>query len=250
MAAGDEGVTDSAGRRYLAIAEELVARLASDTWPSIDAAATLLTDAIATGHAVHAFGSGHSHMLAEELFYRAGGLVRVRPLLFEGLMLHASAPLSTALERLPGLAQALMEDHPMVPGDVLLIASNSGSNAVTVDLARLAQDSGVHTIAITSLGHATSPLTRARGGPRLHEIAEVVIDNGGVVGDAAVDIDGLATRVAPTSTVVGAAIVNALVAETVERLVARDVIPEIYASSNVAGGDAANQRFTRPSGTP
>lgn len=239
-------MTDSAGRRYLAIAEGLVTRLGSDGWPSIDAAATLLVEAIASGHTVHAFGSGHSHMLAEELFYRAGGLVRVRPLLFEGLMLHASAPLSTSLERLPGLAQALLDDHPMAAGDVLLIASNSGSNAVTVDLAGLARDAGVHTIAITSLGHATSPQSRARGGPRLHEIAEVVIDNGGIVGDAAVDIKGLETRVGPTSTVVGAAIMNALVAETVERLIARGVIPEVYASSNVAGGDARNHGFGRP----
>ena len=76
-------------------------------------------------------------MLAEELFYRAGGLVRVRPILFEGLMLHVSAPLSTALERMPGLAAALLDDHPMDAEDVLIIASNSGSNTVTTDLARL-----------------------------------------------------------------------------------------------------------------
>ena len=176
-------------------------------------------------------------MLAEELFYRAGGLVRVRPILFEGLMLHVSAPLSTALERMPGLAAALLDDHPMDAGDVLVIASNSGSNAVTVDLARLARDAGVHTIAITSLGHATSSLARAsEGTPDCTRSRTLVIDNGGVVGDAAVDIAGLAGRVAPTSTVVGAAIVEALVAEVVERLVARGIVPEVYASSNVAGG--------------
>ena len=83
-------MTDSAGRRYLAIAEALVARLASDASPDIDAASTLLADAIAAGRTIHAFGSGHSHMLAEELFHRAGGLVRVRPLLFEGLTLQVA----------------------------------------------------------------------------------------------------------------------------------------------------------------
>ena len=82
---------------------------------NIRAAAELVADALAAGGVVHAFGSGHSHMLAEELFYRAGGLVHVRPILFEGLMLHASAPLSTALERMPGLAAALLEDHPSPP---------------------------------------------------------------------------------------------------------------------------------------
>jgi uncharacterized phosphosugar-binding protein len=184
-------------------------------------------------------------MLAEELFYRAGGLVRVRPILFEGLMLHASAPLSTSLERLPGLAAALRDDHPMQAGDVLLIASNSGSNAVTVELARLCRESGVGVVAITSLRHATSSQSRSPGTPRLHEVADVVIDNGGVVGDATVEVAGLASRVAPTSTVVGAAIVNTLVAEVVERLVARGIVPDVFTSSNVAGGDARNDRLLR-----
>ena len=233
----------SAGQRYLTTAADLVTRLETVEWPRIDAAAAVMVEALATDRVIHAFGSGHSHMLAEELYYRAGGLVRVRPILFEGLMLHAGASLSTALERMPGLAQALFDDHPMTPGDVLIVASNSGSNAVSTELAQLARDAGVRTIGLTSLGHATSPEARRRDGPRLHEVVEIAIDNGGVVGDAAVDIDGLAGRVAPTSTVIGSAIVNTLVAEVVERLVARAIVPEVYVSGNVAGGDAANERF-------
>jgi uncharacterized phosphosugar-binding protein len=235
----------SAGQRYLAIATELVERLHRQEWPRISAAAELLTEAFVSGHVIHAFGSGHSHMLAEELFYRAGGLVRVRPILFEGLMLHASAPLSTTLERMPGLARVLLSDHPMDPGDALILASNSGSNAVTTELARLARDAGVRTIGITSLHHATSAAARVHDGQRLHELVDVAIDNGGAVGDAAIAIDGLDARVAPTSTVVGAAILESLVAEVVERLVARCIVPEVYASSNVAGGDAANDRYLR-----
>ncbi len=92
------GPLEPAGRRYLRTVTDLIARLLDQEWPRIAAAADLMTDAIASGHVIHAFGSGHSHMLAEELFYRAGGLVRVRPILFEGLMLHASAPLSTTLK--------------------------------------------------------------------------------------------------------------------------------------------------------
>lgn len=238
-------MSQSAGQRYLATATQLVARLAAEEWPRISAAAELMTDAIASGHVIHAFGSGHSHMLAEELFYRAGGLVRVRPILFEGLMLHASAPMSTTLERMPGLAAALLADHPMDAGDALVLASNSGSNAVTTELARLAHDAGVRTIAITSLRHATSAAARVHDGTRLHQIVDVAIDNGGAVGDAAVAIEGLDTPVGPTSTVVGAAILEAIVAEAAERLVARGVAPEVYASSNVAGGDAVNDRYLR-----
>jgi uncharacterized phosphosugar-binding protein len=123
-------------------------------------------------------------------------------------MLHASAPLSTALERLPGLAAAIVGDQPLAAGDVLVIASNSGSNAVITEMARLARERGLRTIAITSLEHATSEARRATSQPRLHELVDLSIDNGGVVGDAAVEIEGISARVAPTSTVVGAAIAN------------------------------------------
>jgi uncharacterized phosphosugar-binding protein len=236
----------TAGRRYIAEAGRLVARLATDEWPSLDAAADLVADALAHGGDVHAFGTGHSHMLAEELFYRAGGLVRVRPILFEGLMLHAGAELSTSLERLPGIAAAILDQHPMRAGDVLVVASNSGGNAVVGELASLARARGVPVIAILSRAHANSKASRAAGGPNLQDIADVVIDNGGAIGDAAVAVDGFANRVGPTSTVVGAAALNAIVAEAVERLVARGVQPEVFLSSNVDGGDEVNARLLHP----
>jgi len=234
------------GRRYLDRARELVARLATDEWPAIDAAAALVADSIAAGGTLHAFGTGHSHMLAEELFYRAGGLVRVRPLLFEGLMLHAGAELSTRLERLRGLAAALFADEGMTAGDVVIVISNSGGNVVTSEFAALARDAGVRVIAVVSRAHATSPTARTTDSARLHDIADVVIDNGGVVGDAAIEIDRMATRVGPTSTVVGAAVVNAIVVEAVARLSARGVTPDVFMSSNVEGGDAANARLLHP----
>jgi uncharacterized phosphosugar-binding protein len=187
-------------------------------------------------------------MLAEELFHRAGGLVRVRPILFEGLMLHASPELSTSLERLPELADALLDDHPMERGDVLIVASNSGGNAVASRLVQLVKAQSVHTIAITSVRHATSPLARRTDLPRLHELADVVIDNGGVPGDAAVEIPGFDRKVAPTSTVLGAAILNAVVAEAVGLLVQRGTPPDVYTSANVEGGDEANAGFLRSAG--
>lgn len=235
----------SAGRRYLETSTDLVARLAANEWPNLEAAARLIATSMSEGGVIHTFGSGHSHMIAEELFYRAGGFVRVRPILFDGLMLHSSAPLSTALERVPGLAAALLDDHPVKAGDVMLVASNSGSNAVVTEMARLARARGLKTIAITSLQHATSEEARQDPGARLHDLVDIVIDNGGVVGDAAVSVDGLPTRVAPTSTVVGAAIANALVAEVAERLVGMGQVPDVFASSNVAGGDAVNEGHLR-----
>jgi uncharacterized phosphosugar-binding protein len=129
-------------------------------------------------------------MLAEELFCRAGGLVNVRPILFEGLMLHGSARLSTALERLPGLADALLTDHGVTREDVLVVASNSGGNAVASELVRCAHERGVQVIAVTGLNHAISAAARSGGVTKIHELADIVIDNDGMVGDAAVNIRG------------------------------------------------------------
>lgn len=231
------------GRRYLALARDLVERLLDSEWRNIERAADLVAESLARGGTIHAFGTGHSHVLAEELYYRAGGFVRVNPILFEGLMLHASAPLSTSLERMPGLAQALLDDHGIDPGDVLIVASNSGRNAVTTELSQAARRAGASVIAVTSLRHATAHEPRTKGLPRLHEVADVVIDNGGVVGDASIDIEGFEVRVGPTSTVVGAAIVNAITAEAAGRLVAHGLPPEIYTSSNLDDGDVANARY-------
>jgi uncharacterized phosphosugar-binding protein len=236
-------ITTTAGRRYLAEASRLLERLAGDEWASLSAAAGLVADSLARGGSVHAFGTGHSHMLAEELFYRAGGLVRVKPILFEGLMLHAGAELSTSLERLPGVAAALLEQHPIAPGDVLVVASNSGGNAVVREMASLARARGIPVIAIVSRAHASSGSARAAGATNLQDVADVVVDNGGAPGDAAVAIDGFAQRVGPTSTVVGAAALNAIVAEAAERLVAQGIEPDVFLSSNVEGGDDVNARL-------
>jgi uncharacterized phosphosugar-binding protein len=244
-------VTDptSAGLVYLEQIGDMLDRLRSERWPHVREAAALVAEALAADHDVHVFGSGHSHMLAEELFYRAGGLVRVKPILFDGLMLHPSAPLSTSLERLPELADALLRDHPVEPGDVLIVASNSGSNAVASRLVQCVQPMGVSVIAVTSLRHATSSGARSNDLPRAHELADVVIDNGGVVGDAAVEIRGFDRKVAPTSTVMGAAILNAVVAEAVQLLVERGTPPDVYTSSNLEGGDEANADFVRSAGS-
>ncbi len=227
------------GRRYLEHVSRLVERAGAEEWDAISAAARLVADALAAGRGIHAFGSGHSHMLAEEMYYRAGGLVDVRPILFEGLMLHADAPLSTSLERLPGLAAILLDGHGVEAGDVLLVFSNSGRNPVTVELAEAARSRGVGVIAITSRRHSESTAPRG-GGPRLLEVADVVIDNGGEPGDAAIHVAGFDRAVAPTSTAVGAAIVNAIVAEAVSLLVDAGATPRIFASSNIDEGDAIN----------
>ncbi len=211
--------------------------------PAIRQAAESTADAILQGGKLHVFGTGHSHMLAEELFYRAGGLACINPILEESLMLHRNASLSTAMERLSGLSALLLAQQPAKPGDAILIASNSGRNAVVVEMALEAKAIGMTVIALTSLKQAASSASRHASGLRLHEISDIVIDNHGCIGDAAVRIDGLPESAAPTSTVIGAFIVNLLAAEAIELLLQRGFHPELFASSNSDGGDLRNERL-------
>ena len=226
---------------YLHQVARILARVAWQESATLTEAAGLIADRLASGGMIHAFGTGHSHMLAEELFYRAGGLAQVDPMLVDDLMLHRSASASTDRERTPGLAARLLAEHPLSAGDVLVVASNSGGTKVTVELAQLARAAGVLVIAVTSLGHARSGNARQVDGPRLHEVADIVLDTHGAPGDAAVAVPGLDRQVGPTSTVVGAALLQALVSEVAAALVARGVEPEVFSSSNTTGGDAVNQ---------
>lgn len=226
--------------QYLRRASEVLLRAAEDEQANLVEASTRIVDRLTRGGLIHTFGTGHSHLMAEEVFYRAGGSARVNPLLVDALMLHVSASGSSALERQTGLAAELLETHPMQSDDVLIVASNSGGNAVSVELAALARQRGVLVIALTSLNHARSQQGRSGADSRLHEQADIVLDNHGAPGDACLPVPGSDAVVGPTSTVVGAALLNALMAEVTFQMVARGLDPEIFASANTSGGDERN----------
>ena len=207
---------------------------------ALERAAGAMADALARGGTVYTFGTGHGHLLALELFYRAGGLARVCPMLDERLMLHRSASASTDWERRSGLARELIAHHPVTERDVLIIISNSGRNAVPVELAAEARARGTTVIALTSLRHTQAVLARNPLGLRLFETADIVLDNGGELGDAVCTMAS-GHRTGPTSTAVGAALLQAVVCRAVEKLEALGVEPECFVSSNVDGGDEINR---------
>ncbi|MCD9022423.1 SIS domain-containing protein [Cohnella silvisoli] len=189
------------------------------------------------------FGTGHSHMLAEEVYYRAGGLKNIKPILESALMLHEGGTKSTRMERLEDYAAILLDEHKVEAGDVLFIISNSGLNAVPIEMAIGAKARGVKVVALTNLNHSAPAKPRHRSGKKLYEIADIVIDNCGLPGDAAVHLDAIGLSVGPTSTVVGAFIVNAMIVQLVENLIAAGFVPQIYLSANVEEGDEHNAKM-------
>jgi uncharacterized phosphosugar-binding protein/N-acetylglucosamine kinase-like BadF-type ATPase len=225
---------------YLLQIRDLVSAVTSTQERAIADSVQLLADALEQNKMIHTFGTGHSHLLAEEIFYRAGGLAAIHPILDDRLMLHKRVIEGTFNERLPGLAKELLADHPINPGDVLFVISNSGGNLVTTDMVKLAQLAGAKVIALTSISHATSASARSKGGERIHQIADLVLDNSGKVGDAAIELPDSDSAVAPTSTIIGAALLQAIIVGAVSELIKRKITPEVFLSSNLSGGDEKN----------
>ena len=83
--------------------------------------------------------------------------------------------------------------------------------------------------------------SRHPSGKKLYELADLVLDNGGVPGDAAIDAEGFAYKVGPTSTMSGALILNLLSMEIIEHLIAMGVTPPTYVSQNADGGAPHNE---------
>lgn len=235
----------SKATEYFENLQRIIARISTEQAENIESAARAVADTLENGGRIHTFGTGHSHMLAEEIFYRAGGLVNVNPILETGLMLHESASKSTALERLEGYGEILFDLHGIKETDILFLFSNSGRNGVAIDLGIIAREKGVKTVVITNMEHTMQGKSRHSSGKKLYELGTVVIDNCGCMGDASMRIDEIGRNVAPTSTAAGAAILNAIEARAVEMMVADGYMPEVFSSSNVDGGDEINDAYVK-----
>ena len=218
----------------------------------IAAAAALVVESLTAGGVIQVFGTGHSRSFAMEIAGRAGGLVpanriSIPDLAFYGDLTPAQV-MDPYLERDPSLAAQLLAVHDIQPADVFIICSNSGGNGSTVELARLVKERGHRLIAVTSLDHTTRITSRHPSGQRLFEVADVVIDNRGVFGDAELplppDADGNERgAVLATSTVTSTLIAQMLVTEVCGLLLEAGQEVPILISANIPAGDAHNERL-------
>lgn len=226
---------------YFTKAIETLQRIAESQKESLSAAAHLLVEAIAEGRGIYSFGASHSFMLTEELVYRTGGLMVINPIYPHGMNLSVRpVTLTSKLERLPDFGRELLAHSPARQGDALILTSTSGRNAVAIDMALHARESGIHVIGITSFAYTGAVESRHPSGKKLRDLCNVVLDNGAPVGDAMVEVPGFAQRVGPVSTVAGCALVNALTTEVIGRLAARGLEPPVFMSANLDGGDEHN----------
>jgi uncharacterized phosphosugar-binding protein len=232
--------------QYLRSACDSLEKLIDSQLPQIQAAANLLADTIVNGGSIFSFGASHSFVVTQEMVYRTGGLMLVNPIYPHGMNLSVRPlTLTSQLERVVGLGRELLRHSAAKAGDVLILASTSGRNAVVIDMALLAREKGIKCIAITSLAYSDRVASRHPSGKKLGELADILVDNGAPYGDAAVQIPGLRQKVGPLSSVTGCALANASVVETVQVLVQRGVTPPVFMSTNLDGGDVFNAEQLR-----
>ena len=233
---------------YFAEVTELMRRILDEEAEPLSRAAALIADQIAADRLGHVYGpGGHSNLAAQEIFFRAGGLMHVSAILDEGTLLSSGALRSMAMERLPGYGRNVIADARLGAGDLLILVNAYGINAALIDAAIEARARGVALIGVSGRDHARNtasdhPARHPTGG-NLHDLVDIAIDCKVPIGDALVSVDGVGERIGAVSTFANAFALNCLVIRTVANLTGRGIVPPVWRSGNAPGGDAANARF-------
>jgi uncharacterized phosphosugar-binding protein len=203
--------------------------------------ANLIADAVAQDGIIYTFGTGHSHVIAEDVAYRAGGLVPVDAILEAALTGHEKVRQSEFMERLEGISDVILDYYNPTPHDAMVIISNSGRNAAPVEMAMGAHARGLPVIAITSLAHSQGTNSRHSSGKKLYELADIAIDNHCIKGDAMIRMEGLPMPVGAGSGIAGLFILHSIIVQSIQTLLDRGIQPPVFMSGNLDGADLVNR---------
>ncbi|MBA3355969.1 MAG: SIS domain-containing protein [Pyrinomonadaceae bacterium] len=232
---------------YIDGLQAVLERIKCEQGNNIQRAGRLVATALSAGGVIHTFGTGHSHLIADEAFFRAGGIAAVNPILDERLIFLKGVLESTRAERESGLALELIAREDVRADDAAIIISNSGRNAVPVEMALEMKARGVKVIAITNVEQSAVSTAHHASGKRLYELADVTIDNCVPTGDALISLPGMDSRVGPASTVAGAAVINSIILVAVSEVLQRGELAPVLPSANVEGvGEETLRDILRP----
>lgn len=220
--------------QYIADVHRLIDEMMSANTKSLPDAANMIADSLADDGVLHIFGSGHSSLLAQEVFYRAGGLAPVNAMLDVNLTIFGTSR-PTWVERLEGYAESVFASYDVRPGEVLLIISNSGINPVPIEMAIGAKKRGLIPIAVGSASVYADAESRHSSGKSLFEVADYTLDTCVPYGDAIAELDEV--RTGAVSTLLGSVLLNKLTIEIAQRM--GESAP-VFVSQNIPGGDEAN----------
>lgn len=229
---------------YALKVQSLIGKIIDTQQPNIEAAINECYSAFRNDHDIFVFGASHAGIIAEEMFGRSGGLVLANPIFSPALMLNARPfPITSDLERLEGFGSILLRHSGIRDNDVLIIHSVSGRNAVALDMSIKAKEMNITTIAITNMDYSRQVKSRHSSHKNLYELADIVIDNCGEIGDAVVTMTPYDIKAGPTSTVAGATIINMISVGFAEKCTEDGIKPPIFVSGNMDTGTEWNSEL-------
>jgi len=229
---------------------ELLTKIQDEETDALEKGAMIIADAIEKGNRIFGFGCTHSSLPIQDLVYRAGGLILVNPIFGPGIdsLDVRPAKMTSDFERLEGYAKVLLDNYPIQEGDVLILVSVSGRNAVPVEMAKIASERGIKIIGITSYEYTKNVESRHPSGKKMYEFADVVLDNKVPKGDAMVEAEGFPVKFTPASGVTSNALLHSLMTVVIEILLKRGVEPPITIAANVDGSGEHNDRLWKEYG--
>ncbi len=223
----------------------LLNRISTEEADNLNAAAKVLADAIEGDGRIFAFGSTHSATTMQDIYMRAGGLAVINAIFIPGLEALQTLPfgITSEIERLQGYAKIALDHAPIRKGDVLIVVSVSGRNAIPIEFAKIAKERDIKVIGVTGLDYSKSVKSRHPDGKNMYEYADIVLDNKAIAGDAIMEAEGMKQKFCPASGITSTAILQCMVAATVEELLSRGITPPVFMASNVDGGDEFNKKI-------
>lgn len=234
----------SAAQTYHHIIETLMKDFIRFQEAELNAVSDQMVQTIQDGRNIFMFGSGHSSLLPQSAQLRGGGLANVVPILVTNLLVQENPQLSSLMEKTSGFAAQILTRYPLQSGDMLFIISNSGVNAVPVEIARLAKRKDVIVVAICAYNYASTIHSDVRG-ELLVDVADYILDNGSQKGDAVLALPKDSGKVCPSSTLMNEFIWQCLVAGCTTKLVDLVQPLPIYQSLNDEGAVKHNERLVK-----
>ena len=212
-------------------------------------AAQWFAKSILAGRVVHAFGTGHSRIMVEEMWPRYGSFPGFNPIVELSLTYHNNVTgpngqrQAMFLENVPGLAERILRNFGLSENDCAFIISSSGANIVSVEMAELFRQKKIKVVALITKDHSEKSISKRVDGKKLSDFADIVLDSGAPVGDSMIYIDGLETPVSPGSTVGGIIIVNCIKAEIARLLTTAGQPPKVLTAPSLIGIEKAKALF-------